>query len=397
MPEPQGNGPCSASPIVSGFGDGQSELACDQPMLARAPRAEICHGQLQERYARRVVAGRAQKPTFTHRSYREGITRLMKVLVATKSVPVFEALRSNEELEIEPVLFTRQIVKLLPTAQLIIIDLEDVVEYGYETAMLRTRLEEAQERQNIPYVSSEEFLADPEEWLARAGRARGGQELPDKLTIGFTGYSGGVGKTTLALDTALHFARRAELPVLLIEFVYGTSALAVLTGVEATFLYDLATDTESQPAVFRGVTLVPMDYDNCRLLAAEDFARYLKSLMAQHVLTVVDAIWPHGLLRSIQGDVDQWFVMASPRLDAVENANKLAEELGTKASIVVNNQRGAGDSLALAGVERALSLSHTDRVDRWEGKLGRQMLDHLYGSAWKRYEKRRSIRERLFG
>jgi len=315
----------------------------------------------------------------------------MKVLVATKSVPVFEALRTMPDIESEPALYTDKIVKIIPSAQLVIIDFGDVVEYPYEIGMIQSVLAEAQEKRGLAWTSSEEFLANPEEWIRRASRSRGGRSLPDKLTVAFTAYSGGVGKTTLALDMALHFARRTERPVLLLEFVYGSSALAALTGLEMPFLYDLTSKVDVQPAVFKGVTLIPMDYDNCRLLPPEEFGKYLKKQIARHVLTVVDTTWPHGLVRSIQEEVDQWLVVASPRLDATENANKLAKELGPKAALLLNMKRGMGDRLALAGMESEIDLPYVDRVDEWDGKLGEQLLLYVYGPAWREYGKPKNI------
>ena len=315
----------------------------------------------------------------------------MKALVATKSVPVFETLRAMPDVEGEPALYTDQMVKIIPEAQLVIIDFEDVVEYPYEIGMVQGLLAEAQEKRGLAWTSSEEFLSDPEEWVRRASRSRGGRALPDKLTVAFTSYSGGTGKTTLALDTALHFARRTERPVLMLEFVYGTSAVTALTGFEMPFLYDLASKVDIQPAKFKGVTMMPMDYDNCRLLPPEEFGKYFKRHMAKHVLTVVDTTWPHGLVRSIQDEVDQWLVVATPRLDAVENARKLEVELGAKASVVLNQKRGPGDSMALAGVDRGLDLPYVDRVDEWSGRLGRELLNYVYGSAWREYERSENV------
>ncbi len=311
----------------------------------------------------------------------------MKVLVASKSIPVFETLRAMPDVEIEPALTTEEIAQVIPSAQLVLIDFEDVVEYPYDIGMIQAFLAEAQETRGLAWTRSADFLADPDDWLQQASRARGGPKLPDKLTVGFVSYSGGVGRTTLALDMSLHFARRAQRPVLLLEFVYGTSALAALTGLEMPYLYDLASKIDLQPAVFKGVTLVPMDYENCRLLPPEEFGKYFKRQMANHVLTVVDAVWPHGLVRAIHDEVDQWLIVATPRLDAVENAKKLQLELGAKATTVFNQKRGAGDSLALAGMERGLDLPYVNRVDEWSGRLGGELLNFVYGSAWREYDK----------
>jgi hypothetical protein len=295
------------------------------------------------------------------------------------------------DVETVPALYTDQIVKLLPSSQLAIVDFKDVVEYPYEIGMVQTMLAEAQEQRGLAWTNSDEFLSNPEEWVRRASRSRGGRALPDKLTVALASYSGGVGKTVLALDTALHFARNTERPVLLLEFVYGASSLAALTGFEMPFLYDLASNVDLEPAVFKGVTMMPMDYDNCRLLPPEEFGKYFKKYMARHVLTIVDTTWPHGLVGSIQDDVDQWLVVASPRLDAIENAKKLKDEMGAKATIVLNAKRGAGDSLALTGIERGLDLPYLDRVDEWSGRLGRELLTYVYGAAWREYEKPQSI------
>jgi len=315
----------------------------------------------------------------------------MKVLVAAKSVPVLEALRSIPEVEIEAALYTDQIAQSIPTAQLVVIDFDDIVEYPYETGMIRSLLAEAQDKRGLPWVNGEGFMEDPKGWIARASRSRGGRRIPDKLSVAFVSYSGGVGKTTLALDMALHFARRVQRPVLLTEFVYGVSALSALTGANVPHLYDLTSHIDFEPGVFKGVTLIPMDYDNCRLLPPEEYGKYLRKQMARHVLTVVDASWPHGLVQSIREELDQWLVVATPRLDAVENAKKLEPELGAKSAFILNMKRGLGDSMALAGLSADLELPVVDRVDQWEGKLGRSLLSFVYGTAWREYEKSENI------
>ena len=320
------------------------------------------------------------------------VVKVLKVLVATKSVSVFERLRTMPGIEILPALTTEQIDQLISSAQLAIIDFPDVVEYRFESGYIQTQLVNAQEKRGLAWTKSADFLADADYWIEQANKAIGVAGLPKKRTVAFTSYSGGVGKTSLALDTTLYFARRTEQPVLLIEFVYGASALgALLTELQMPFLYDLTTKFDLQPASFKGVTLIPMDYDNCRLLPADEVGKCLKKQMANHRLTVVDLPWPHGLVRSIQDEVDQWLVLTTPRLDAIENAKKLQLELGQKATILLNQKRGAGDSLAMAGMERGLDLPYIDRVDQWTGKLGKDLLYYVYGPAWREYEKSENV------
>ena len=307
----------------------------------------------------------------------------MKVLVATPELAVFDAFQGVDGVEYKEELFTGGLYQELPGAQLVIVDFDRLVPHPYSVEMIQELLENS----DIPYVSSKEFLAEPDRWILEARRVRGEiTGLPAKRIVAFASYSGGTGKTVLSIDTALHFARRTKLPVLLTEFTYGESALAALTGQEVPHLFDLATQPDAEPAAWKGVTLIPMDYENCRDLSAQLLGRYLKEQMARHVLTVIDCQYPHALLGAIRDDIDQWYVVATPRPDAVENAQKLKEELGRRAGIILN-RKGTLDSVALAGIERTLDLPDVGQADRFEGKLGKLILAQLYGEKnWRRYE-----------
>lgn len=314
----------------------------------------------------------------------------MKVVVATRSLDVFDALQAVgiNGTGSHTALFTGQVYDALPGANLVIIDFDDLVPHPYTTDMLRGLLTES----HVTFVSSADFLARPEHWIGEARRA-GGLEtaLPKKRTIAFVSYSGGTGKTTLAIDTALYFARRTKLPVLLTEFAYGESSIAPLTDPNAPQLFDLVTQSDVFPTKWKGITLAPMDYENCRDLSLQLITRWLREQMDSHVLTVIDGHWPHALLGSvgsIKDEIDEWFVLAAPRPDAVENALKLREELGTrKARLVLNLKSGALDSLTLNGVQRDFDLPRIKQPDRYEGKLGRTILAQTYGrETWRKYE-----------
>jgi hypothetical protein len=305
-------------------------------------------------------------------------------LVATKDLSVFDALQGLTGLEYDEALFTGQIYEALPGAQLIIVDFDDLVEHPYSIGMLRGILSDS----DVPFVSSEEFLAEPDQWLMEARRLGGeATDLPTKRTVAFVSYSGGVGKTVLAMDTAAHFSRRTKLPVCLLEFTYGESAVSALVGANVPALFELATQPDVEPMVWNGVTLVPMDYDNSRDLSIQLLGKYLKDIIREHVLTVIDAHWPHALIGAVRDEIDRWYVVATPRPDAVENAEKLASELGPKAVVVLNQKGGMVDSLALSGVERAIELPVVKEPDRWQGDLGRRILYHTYGEGtWGAYE-----------
>ena len=322
----------------------------------------------------------------------------MRVLIATKALAVFDVLEEMEDVEHRQALFTGQIYDALSDVQLVIIDFEDVVEHPHALELIRRVFAE----EEVVFASSADFLAEPDRWIDEARRKKGKlMRLPDKRVIGFTSYSGGTGKTTLALDTALHFARRTGRGVAIVEFTYGVSALHALTGLEMPHLFDLATQLDVEAARWKDVTLVPMDYKNCQDLPVDQLRRYLKEQIDIHVLTIIDSRWPHGLIGAAQREVDEWFVVATPRVDAVNNAKKLRDELGeNKASIIINGKGRIVDSLALTGTERALDLPQLRQPDRFEGKLGKKLLSLAYGAkTWRRYEKGLIVRlrDRLTG
>ena len=324
-----------------------------------------------------------------------------ETLVATRNLAVFEIL-DQKGVEYRVGLYTYEICEALPTVRLVIMDAEDVVPLKYDVSVITGMLAQ----QEISSCTSEQFLQDPDFWL-RVVETSGkrGAHIPPKRTIAFVAYSGGTGRTTLALDTALRFAwateSNVEKPALLAEFTYGVSALRSLTGMDMPSLYDLVTREveDIKPAVFRNVTLIPMDYDTARDLSAEMVREYLKRQMSQHILTVVDTQWPHGLIQAVRDQVDRWLIVTTPRVDAVANAEKLAKELGEKVAIVLNQKGGLADSIALSNLEKDLELPRISRPDAFDGKkLGEEVLRWLYGKqAWtQRYCQPRRWWQKLF-
>jgi hypothetical protein len=339
------------------------------------------------------------------RTYYKG-TSVMRILVATRERAVFDVFNDVEgsmDTEVIPILDTGQIYETIPEVQVAVVDYGDLIEDPFSIECVRRLLSEAP----IEHYTSGEFLASPEACLRQATPA-GGQpfELPSKRTIAFTSYSGGTGKTSLALDTALRFASQTEarlpLPAAVVEFTYGASALKALVAEDQVTLDQLVLQPELRPYEFRGVTLYPMDYDPIRELSVEQIRRCLHQQISSHVLTVIDTIWPHGLASAIGEEVDLWIVLGTPRIDAMENARLLYRELGArygeqKTLLAINKMSGLGASLALMGMHRDLELPVIQNAELFfEGRLGREVLDSVYGSLWREYERAGRRRWRLF-
>ena len=324
-----------------------------------------------------------------------------EILVATRNIAVFEVLEQRN-IAYRAGLYSDEIAGALSTARVVIIDDADVVELRYGLPALRGMLEQ----QGIMHGSSEQFLQSPDEFLrVLENQGERGSPIPPQRTIAFISYSGGTGKTTLALDTALRFAqvmqRNIKLPVLLVELTHGVSALSALTGMPMPTLFDLVTEVEDvEPTRHRGVTMIPMDYDTARDLSVDMVQRFLRQHSSAHALTVIDSHYPHGFIPAIQDLVDRWLVVTTPRVDAVANAEKLRAQLGPKAAIVLNQKGGLVDSLALSGLNKDLELPRIGHPETFEGrKLGEGVLRYLYGrQAWmKRYSRPKSWWRRFLG
>jgi hypothetical protein len=326
----------------------------------------------------------------------------MKVLVASKDHAVFEAMRGARDVEIVSALDTGSIYEAIPSTQLAIVDYGDLIAHPFSKEFLESLVESAKPRLRL--CSSAEFINAPGNYLEAKSLRRRSLPFPSRKVIAFTSYSGGTGKTSLALDTAMHFAKCTAdvlpLPTAVVEFTYGNSAFQALLGDEQPCLYHLVTEPDQRPQQVRGVTLYPMDYEGVRLLSTDQIARYLRSQIASHVLTVIDTSWPHGLVSSIESEVDLWIVVTTPRVDAVENARRLREELGheygeQKAIVAVNQAGGLMTSLALAGTPHELEIPSIQQDDLFaEGRLGRLVLGYVYGPVWREYERvsRRGLR-----
>ena len=293
------------------------------------------------------------------------------------------------DLEIVEALTTQGVYSALSKGRfhLVIVDLDTLPETGLPRETLRSILA----RHKIAYVSGEEFALHPERWREKSLLAAGIAQSPPAQVVGLVSYSGGVGKTTVSLDGAARFARQTRLPVAVIEICHGVSGLAALTQTTPSFLHQCALQGE-HPLMWRGVTLLPLDYDKAHRWEPTQFTPYLKELVAQHILTLVDSKWPHDLLPAVWGLVDRWLILAMvDRLDTLANGLRLQEELkeekGLSSTIVINRcHRSSGFLLgSVTGIEDALKLSEVRSPNEFTGELGEQLLAFIYPD-WRKYE-----------
>jgi hypothetical protein len=195
-------------------------------------------------------------------------------------------------------------------------------------------------------VSGAAFLADAAAYLELALATTGlGAMLPPRA-VAFTALSGGVGKTTLALGTALAFHRATHLPAAVIELTPGPSALLAQTGATGADLYRAITQGESYP-VWRGVTLVPMAWDTVRLLPPEQVLGAWGAVLNTHIYVAWDAPAWHPLWDLVEAQ--RTFVLADQRPETQGAALHLLARLREEERDVALglNRAGIGGALAL--------------------------------------------------
>ncbi len=298
------------------------------------------------------------------------------VVVATRQPGVVAALEAAAEALTGVHLVRREAVSLdgayraLQGAHLAIVDPQGLAP-GRET-LSSEMLEAALASAGLVAVDGAAFVTAPQAYLEQALATTGLGEMLPPRAVAFTSLSGGVGKTTLALATALSFHRTTRLPAAVIELTPGPSALLALSGAEGADLYRAITQDEAYPT-WRGVTLVPMAWETVRLLRPEQVQAAWQSVQEAHVYTAFDAPGWHPLWDLVAAE--RVFVLADQRAEAQGAALHLAARLreeGHQAALGLN-RAGLGGALALPE-KPAFAL----KASRDPLSLGPQVLHAIY-------------------
>jgi hypothetical protein len=297
---------------------------------------------------------------------------------------IFTLLSGQNAIALRESFTTQGVLSDLPGTQLVILD--TVMETSQvASVMVRSAIENA----GIPIASPQEFLQTPEEWLSRARLASHQKVtfLPPRQ-INFVGWSGGVGKSTLALLTALRFRQATRLPVALFELSPVTSSLQVRFSLDIPDFYQIATG--KTPHSWQGVDLYPASEDSVQVLLTTERERVqmiLDEIRSHHTLIITDAypahpLWPLVSGISLTGTYS--FAVASPRDDALANAQQVITTLQSSgaahADLLLNQVRSPADQ---AGLSPAVMIDWDERrVRAADGRITDRILAHVY-TGWR--------------
>jgi hypothetical protein len=308
----------------------------------------------------------------------------LAVLVASAQprLDVLETLGRHGVQKIKEAFSTRGVLQDLPGVRLVILDTVLPVADTSAEILARTL-----EMSGIPQVDLEGFLSNPEEWLGRARLANAGRisYLPARQ-VNLVNWSGGVGKTTLAMAICKRFVARTGLPAALLELSMGGSALHARISRDLPEFYAIATHKE-EPAQWSGVSLYPMDGRSIDVLWEEDpqmVGQVLAEIRRKHTLFVVDCFPGHPLFvelaRPAAGLVN--LVVTSPRDDALLQAHRLMNELSEPRHLVLNMTRSLAER-AEGGV--ALSLPYNESwAHTSDARLADPLLELVY-AGWRNH------------
>src|SRR5579859_340917 len=312
----------------------------------------------------------------------------LRALVATMDPAALAALgQVHAVLDRFEAFTTGGVYRQVKGANLIILDYAALAETD---GLSREGLSDIIERSGATICTPLEFAANPADWEARSLAAMGAIEALPAKAIVFVSFSGGVGKTTSTLDLARSIAGKpTHLPAAAIEFKHGRSSFRALLNRDAPHLYEVLTQ-DVKPAVWEGVTLYPMEHQTAALLHGRDkeLLAQLRAIKARHVLTIIDAEADSEFLPGALEMVDEVYAVTTPRADAMDNALAALQDIKTRLNghsprmgLILNQVRTI-DRVALAGVERVLTLPYFDRFADYDGRLGRPLLSLVY-PGWK--------------
>jgi nitrogen regulatory protein PII-like uncharacterized protein len=245
------------------------------------------------------------------------------------------------------------------------------------------------ETSRVLMVTEKEFLDQSAEWLGRSRLtcARPVTILPSRQ-INLVNWSGGVGKTTLAMAICKRFVERTGLPAGLLEISMGGCAIHARISEDVPEFFAIATQGVA-PTRWNGVSLYPMDGRTAEVMWREEpekVIHVLSSIRNQHTLFVVDAFPGHPAFPNLSEEAPGRLnlIVTSPRDDALLQAKRLLDEIPGQAHLILNMARSLADRAgAQADVILPFRESWATNVDH---RLADPLLDLIY-PGWARRTK----------
>jgi hypothetical protein len=214
---------------------------------------------------------------------------------------------------------------------LVVLDIDKLEEVGeFNREILRQALKTA-EINGTPIYSVRDFstLTDAGVITNLLGTsALTGVRFVIPKRVMFANYSGGVGKSTLALAAARSFHDITGLSAAVIESGIGSSVLLSKVNIlEGPSLFDTMR-LGAVPRTWNGVDLYPLsEREAFAMVDYGDFMVKLNQLAAVHPLVIIDGSPNSPIWDQLTQFVDEVLVVAAPRNDTIIQATTVYDEI----------------------------------------------------------------------
>jgi hypothetical protein len=328
---------------------------------------------------------------FTKNKTRQDGQKLVVLYASSRpEQEVVRLLSQNSDIQLQEAFTDSGLLRGINGSHLVVLDDERIPSDGMDEGYVNQVLDSS----GIVAVSSKEFKSDPDDWVSRARRAvskRITYRPPRNLNL--VSYSGGVGRTTLALSAAASFVESTGMSAAVFELAPMNSALRARVASAAATFYGLVRGG-AKAATWQGVTLLPVPAGDVNMLLEREggqagILEFVASIRTRHTLVVVDGqpnhpMWP--FVASLDEHRTHTFVVTDPREEAWVNAHDLYKEFGSDGRnvyLVLNKVRSAVDTVALEPQPDVLVRYHQVRAQNLDHSIALPVLTKVYPD-WRR-------------
>ncbi len=176
--------------------------------------------------------------------------------------------------------------------------------------------------------------------------------------IAFISIKGGVGKTTLALETAVNLVRKYNKKVLLVDANFSAPNIGLYLNVISDFtLHDCLEDVPLHNSIYEafGVDIIPASINHERNVDVSKLKKILEKYKNRYDFIILDSSPNQEELKSVIRASDKVFIVTSPDnvtlKTSLKAANMAKEEKTPIEGIIVNKIRSPKHEYNLSEIE----------------------------------------------
>lgn len=202
-------------------------------------------------------------------------------------------------------------------------------------------------------------------------------------TLGFISVKGGVGKTTLALETAGSLANHFDKKVLLVDANFSAPNLSLHLGIEPELtLHDVLAGEGIQHAIYEKhkIDVVPASVVYKKHVDAFKLSRALSKVKRRYDYVILDSSPHYSEMGPVVNASDILFVVTTPDIPTLNMSMKaamIAKKNDTPIEgVIINKIRNHGHELRLQEIEDSMEIpvvakirDHRDMIESVHARI----------------------------